>query len=349
MAELGVAGATRGKSRRTTIADPASARPFDSSNASSRGQSIWTRQQEGVLDLKDVVHHTDRGHRFTGSTTAASTSTAATSARRTGDGLQRSTTETSRRLSPQIGKSPDSTGAVQGVSGVTRLSGESIHCQVLSPKIRESRRAHLRGGGQQWHTALTSRTPTRLSNGDPTRTSRSTRSWRRWGAATRTPTTSTNMGCVTRTRKAMVSFEANSPSTPISAPHLRQGLFGTAATYPVIARISSAFGAIRSDQIHFARGMAIKVLGVHGPKALPGDDDATQDFLLVNNPTIAFGDVRAYHDAMRLAAIQAKAPDVALKATGALARSVARILKHRPRCAADTHRVVSRTQQPHPR
>jgi len=23
-------------------------------------QSIWTRQQEGVLDLKDVVHHTDR-------------------------------------------------------------------------------------------------------------------------------------------------------------------------------------------------------------------------------------------------------------------------------------------------
>jgi putative transposase len=29
MAELGVAGATRGKSRRTTIADPASARPSD--------------------------------------------------------------------------------------------------------------------------------------------------------------------------------------------------------------------------------------------------------------------------------------------------------------------------------
>jgi len=24
-------------------------------------QAIWTRQQEGILDLKDVVHHTDRG------------------------------------------------------------------------------------------------------------------------------------------------------------------------------------------------------------------------------------------------------------------------------------------------
>jgi hypothetical protein len=114
---------------------------------------------------------------------------------------------------------------------------------------------------------------------------------------------------------------------PDLEPHLRQGLFATGATYPVIARFSSAFGEIRSDQIHFPRGMAIKVLGVHGPKALPGDGGVTQDFLLVNNPTIAFGDVRAYHESMRLAAIQAKAPDVALKATGALARTVARILK----------------------
>jgi putative transposase len=24
-------------------------------------QAIWTRQQEGVMDLKDVVHHTGRG------------------------------------------------------------------------------------------------------------------------------------------------------------------------------------------------------------------------------------------------------------------------------------------------
>jgi hypothetical protein len=47
----------------------------------------------------------------------------------------------------------------------------------------------------------------------------------------------------------------------------------------------------------------------------------------VNNPTIAFGDVRAYHDAMRLAEIQAKAPDVALRGTGGLARIVARVLK----------------------
>jgi putative transposase len=114
MAELGLSGAVRGKARRTTIADPAAARPADlvqrrfgppapnrlwvadltyvstwsgfayvafitdayarrilgwrvaSTMATSMvldaiEQAIWTRQLEGVLDLKDVVHHTDRG------------------------------------------------------------------------------------------------------------------------------------------------------------------------------------------------------------------------------------------------------------------------------------------------
>jgi len=28
-------------------------------------QAIWTRRQEGVLDLKDVIHHTDRGSQYT--------------------------------------------------------------------------------------------------------------------------------------------------------------------------------------------------------------------------------------------------------------------------------------------
>ena len=28
-------------------------------------QAIWTRQREGMLDLKDVVHHTDKGSQYT--------------------------------------------------------------------------------------------------------------------------------------------------------------------------------------------------------------------------------------------------------------------------------------------
>ncbi|WP_251826362.1 IS3-like element IS6110/IS987 family transposase, partial [Mycobacterium tuberculosis] len=118
MTKLGLSGTTSGKARRTTIADPATARPADlvqrrfgppapnrlwvadltyvstwagfayvafvtdayarrilgwrvaSTMATSMvldaiEQAIWTRQQEGVLDLKDVIHHTDRGSQYT--------------------------------------------------------------------------------------------------------------------------------------------------------------------------------------------------------------------------------------------------------------------------------------------
>jgi putative transposase len=117
-AELGLSVATRGRARKTTIADPAAARPADLvqrrfgppapnrlwvadltyvstwsgfayvavvTDAYARRilgwrvaatmatsmvldaieQAIWTRQREGVPDLKDVVHHTDRGSQYT--------------------------------------------------------------------------------------------------------------------------------------------------------------------------------------------------------------------------------------------------------------------------------------------
>jgi putative transposase len=118
MVELGLSGATRGKTRKTTIADLAAVRPADlvqrrfgppalnrlwvadltyvstwsgfayvafvvdayarrnlgwrvaATMATSMvldaiEQAIWTRQREGVADLKDVVHHTDRGSQYT--------------------------------------------------------------------------------------------------------------------------------------------------------------------------------------------------------------------------------------------------------------------------------------------
>ena len=118
MAELGLSGAVRGKTKRTTIADPTAARPADlvqrqfAPPAPNRlwvadltyvstwsgfayvafvidayarrilgwrvattmtttmvldaiEQAIWTRAREGIFDLKDVVHHTDRGSQYT--------------------------------------------------------------------------------------------------------------------------------------------------------------------------------------------------------------------------------------------------------------------------------------------
>jgi hypothetical protein len=110
--------------------------------------------------------------------------------------------------------------------------------------------------------------------------------------------------------------------------HLRQGLFATPATYPVIARLSSTYPAIRPDRIRGVRAIAIKVLGVHGPRALPGDDATTQDFVLVNHSEFPYADARAYyHQGMPAAWLLARLPDRALAAITELLAAGARVLR----------------------
>ncbi|MQY30845.1 catalase family protein [Nocardia aurantia] len=75
---------------------------------------------------------------------------------------------------------------------------------------------------------------------------------------------------------------------------LAQGLFATPGSYPVVARLSSTSGAIRSDQLRGVRGLGIKVLGARGPRALPGDDATTQDFIMVTHREFLFADAHAY-------------------------------------------------------
>lgn len=105
----------------------------------------------------------------------------------------------------------------------------------------------------------------------------------------------------------------------------RQGLFAKARTYPVLIRLSSTAGAIRSDQIRGVRGMAIKVIGVSGERIVP-DGHTTQDFILVNSDTFPFADVRSYAGkGMRLAKVLARTPDPLLRAACVLARGAARV------------------------
>jgi hypothetical protein len=75
--------------------------------------------------------------------------------------------------------------------------------------------------------------------------------------------------------------------------HLRQGLFAKPATYPVIARVSSTHPTLHSDQIRGVRAIAIKVLGVKGPRALK-DGATTQDFVMVDSPEFPFATAREY-------------------------------------------------------
>jgi hypothetical protein len=101
--------------------------------------------------------------------------------------------------------------------------------------------------------------------------------------------------------------------------HLAQGLFAEARTYPVIVRLSTAPGDLRSDQVPVQRGFAIKVLGVDGPRA---DDDSltTQDFLLVNHPTLPFGTIGEYAKLQKLLESQPRQSDQQLQLLGLGAR-----------------------------
>jgi hypothetical protein len=113
-------------------------------------------------------------------------------------------------------------------------------------------------------------------------------------------------------------------------PQLRQGLFATPATYPVIARLSSTSGALRSDQLRGVRGLGIKVLGVEGERephmGLPGEPATTQDFVLVTHREFPFADMRAYaRMGMVSAWILAWLPDTGLGAISDLASVAAKV------------------------
>ena len=109
--------------------------------------------------------------------------------------------------------------------------------------------------------------------------------------------------------------------------HLRQGLFSEPRSYPLVVRFSSAPGDVQSDRIPTQRGMAIKVLGVEGPKVLPEHrDETTQDLLLVNHPVIPFGDVAAYWRAQQFAEQRAGASELSKRVTAGLARGAHHVL-----------------------
>lgn len=91
---------------------------------------------------------------------------------------------------------------------------------------------------------------------------------------------------------------------------LAQGLFAEPRSYPVIARISTTSGVLRGDRIRGVRGLALKVLGVQGPRAVEDDQDTTQDFVLVTHREFLFAGAHDYLvKGMRFATLLARLPD----------------------------------------
>jgi catalase len=70
---------------------------------------------------------------------------------------------------------------------------------------------------------------------------------------------------------------------------LRHGLFAKPGTHAAYVRFSSGTGFLQPDTAPDIRGVAVKVLGVDGPKVIPGlEKAATQDFLFIQTPANAF-------------------------------------------------------------
>ena len=95
------------------------------------------------------------------------------------------------------------------------------------------------------------------------------------------------------------------------APELAQGIFARPRSYPVVMRLSSTPGDILDDSVSTPRGMAIKVVGVEGPR-LPGAEGAvTQDFVLVNGPVFAAPSGKKFLSSLKLlAATTDKVPNL---------------------------------------
>ncbi|MDP9904587.1 catalase family protein [Arthrobacter bambusae] len=118
---------------------------------------------------------------------------------------------------------------------------------------------------------------------------------------------------------------ANAP-----APY-RQGLFAEPATYPVIVRLSTAPGDLRSDDLGAPRGMAIKVIGVPGERAL-NDDAITQDFLLVNDDHLPFGTLDKYLEFQKVLEAQPAMTDTEIRNATRKGKAIGAVLTalHRP-------------------
>ena len=114
---------------------------------------------------------------------------------------------------------------------------------------------------------------------------------------------------------------------PELPPHLRQGIFSSPATYPVVIRLSSAPGEIDSDEIPAPRGLAMKVIGVKGGRLLPNDSGHNQDFLMVNVPALAFGTVETYRQLLGLVQQNAQSPAFLQRAMAGAARGIEAVVE----------------------
>jgi hypothetical protein len=83
---------------------------------------------------------------------------------------------------------------------------------------------------------------------------------------------------------------------------LRQGAFSKPATMPVFLRFSTNPGDILDDKVSTPRGLAIKMVGVDGPRLPGSESDVTQDFVMQNAKAFTSATPKAFLTTLKLLA-----------------------------------------------
>lgn len=106
------------------------------------------------------------------------------------------------------------------------------------------------------------------------------------------------------------------------APELAQGAFAKPVTMPVVLRFSTNPGDILDDKVSTPRGLAIKIVGVEGPRLPGAEGEVTQDFVMINAKAFTSATPKAFLKSLKLLAKTTdKAPGLK-KALSALLRGV---------------------------
>jgi hypothetical protein len=85
-------------------------------------------------------------------------------------------------------------------------------------------------------------------------------------------------------------------------PELAQGIFARPGILPLVMRLSTVPGDLLPDDISTPRGMAVKIIGVAGPRLPGSESDVTQDFVMVNGASFGRPDAKSFAKSLKLLA-----------------------------------------------
>jgi len=110
-------------------------------------------------------------------------------------------------------------------------------------------------------------------------------------------------------------------------PELAQGLFARSGTYPVALRFSTLPGDILDDSVSTPRGLAVKVLGVDGPRLTGSESDTTQDFIMVNGPAFSAPTAAKFLGNLKMLAATTDKAEGLKKVVSAVARGTESVIE----------------------